>query len=264
VQEYQAVNFPFFVDVRPDGMNREQAIVAGLPAVTLNWVSPVVLDEVKNTGRQTGVLLTSSPNSWLRTDTNINPSTELYPDRGYPVEGEMLAQPLAVVAQGVFTSYFTDKPSPFAVPPVDPNAVDPNAPVPTPGPAPDAGALTISSDGARLVVIGSGEFLDDAVLQLMSSMVQDQVLNNLQLVQNAIDWSVEDTDLLSIRARGTYTRLLDPINERQQTTWEVGNYIVALLALLLTGGFWYARRRNEQPMTLTPPTTLVGAPATGD
>ncbi|MDQ3250206.1 MAG: Gldg family protein, partial [Chloroflexota bacterium] len=173
VQEYQAVNFPFFVDVRPDGMNREQAIVAGLPAVTLNWVSPVVLDEVKNTGRQTGVLLTSSPNSWLRTDTNINPSTELYPDRGYPVEGEMLAQPLAVVAQGVFTSYFTDKPSPFAVPPVDPNAVDPNAPVPTPGPAPDAGALTISSDGARLVVIGSGEFLDDAVLQLMSSMVQD-------------------------------------------------------------------------------------------
>jgi len=39
---------------------------------------------------------------------------------------------------------------------------------------------------------------------------------------------------------------------------------VALLALLLTGGLWYMRRRNEQPMTLTPQGALVTAPAAGD
>ncbi|HMN31041.1 MAG TPA: Gldg family protein, partial [Caldilineaceae bacterium] len=32
VQEIQSVNFPFFVDVRPDGMTRSEAIVSGLPA----------------------------------------------------------------------------------------------------------------------------------------------------------------------------------------------------------------------------------------
>lgn len=262
VQEIQALQFPFFVDVRPDGMDREQPIVAGLPAVTLNWVSPVVLDEAKNKDRQASVLLKSSNSAWLRTDTNIQPNLDLYPERGYPVEGEMKSQPLAVVAQGVFESYFKDKPSPFAEQPPAEGAAP--VPAPTPGPAPDLGALDTSPTSARLVVIGSGEFLDDTILQRSSYLVQDQILNNLQLVQNAVDWSVEDTDLLSIRSRGAYTRLLDPLTEREQTTWEVGNYIVALLALLLTGGLWYMRRRNEQPMTLTPQGTLVTAPAAGD
>jgi len=174
----------------------------------------------------------------------------------------MKSQPLAAVVQGAFESYFKDKPSPFAEQP--PAEGEATAPTPTPGPAPDLSALDSSSTSARLVVIGSGEFLDDTVLQRSSYLVQDQILNNLQLVQNAVDWSVEDTDLLSIRSRGAYTRLLDPLTERQQTTWEVGNYIVALLALLLTGGLWYMRRRNEQPMTLTPQGALVTAPAAGD
>jgi ABC-2 type transport system permease protein len=116
-----------------------------------------------------------------------------------------------------------------------------------------------------LVVIGSGEFLDDFVLQLASQVVGEAVMNNLQFAQNAVDWSVEDTDLLSIRARGTYTRLLDPLTEEQQTTWEIGNYVVALLALLLVAGVWWLFRRNEQPMELDPPAGgLIDAPATGD
>jgi ABC-2 type transport system permease protein len=105
--------------------------------------------------------------------------------------------------------------------------------------------------------MGSAEFLDDFVLRIQSQLVQDQILNNLQFAQNAVDWSVEDTDLLSIRARGTFTRLLDPMTESEQTRWELGNYFVALLALVVIAGFWYMRRRNEQPMdlaesTLTP------------
>lgn len=262
VQEIEAINFPYFIDVRGDGMARGEAIVAGLPAVTLSFVSPVVLDPVKNEGRESAVLLNSSPNSWLRTNTDIQPNFDLYPERGYPVEGEMKSYPLAVVAQGSFESYFKDKPSPFTT---EPDASNPDAP-PTPAsPQADVTTLTTSPTSARLVVIGSGEFLDDLVLRLSSQIVQDRVLNNLQLAQNAVDWSVEDTDLLEIRARGTYTRLLDPLTPEQQTTWEMGNYIVALVALLLVGGLWWLFRRNEQPMKLDPPSSgLVDAPATGD
>ncbi|MEZ4737421.1 MAG: Gldg family protein [Caldilineaceae bacterium] len=248
VQEIRAVNFPFFVDVRQDGMESGNAIVAGLPAVTMNFVSPVVLDTTKNEGREASVLLNSSAASWLRSDVNIQPDFQLYPERGFPVEGEQKAYPLAVAMRGSFESYFKDKPSPFA----ETAATDPTAPTPTPvaGPQPDASTLTQSPETARLIVIGSGEFVDDFVLQLSSQLIQDQVLNNLQFAQNAVDFAVEDTDLLAIRARGTFTRLLDPLTESEQSGWEFGNYAVALLALVVIGALWYVRRRNERPMEL--------------
>jgi ABC-2 type transport system permease protein len=264
VQQFQAINFPFFVDVRPDGMERGQAIVAGLPAATLNWVSPVVLDPAKNKDRQTTVLMHSSKNSWLRTNPDIQPNFDQYPDRGYAVEGEMKSYPLAVVAQGVFPSFFKDKPSPLTAQPT-PEANNGQQAQPTPAPL-NISTITESPATARLVVIGTGEFLDDFAIRLSSQIVQDRVLNNLQLAQNAVDWSVEDTDLLSIRSRGTFTRLLDHLTETEQRTWEIGNYIAALIALLLVGGIWYLFRRSERPMKLTPPSdgTIVSVPATGD
>ncbi len=248
VQEIRAVNFPFFVDVRQDGMESGHAIVAGLPAVTMNFVSPVVLDATKNEGRATDVLLNSTAASWLRFDVTLQPDFQLYPERGFAVEGMPQAYPLAVAIQGSFESFFKDKPSPFA----ETAATDPAAPPPTPavGPAPDASILNQSSDTARLIVIGSGEFVDDFVLNLSAQLIQDQVLNNLQFAQNTVDYAVEDTDLLSIRSRGTFTRLLDPLSESEQAGWEYGNYGVALVALMLIGGLWYARRRNERPMEL--------------
>ncbi len=253
VQEIQAVNFPFFVDVRQDGMNSDEPLIAGLPAVTMNFVSPVVTNLPEESDRTATVLMESSPASWLTTNTNIQPDFQLYPERGFAVEGEQGAQPLAVVVQGSFTSFFQDKPSPFAEDPATAAATDPNA-APTPaGPQPDASTLTQSPASARLVVFGSAEFLDDFVLRLSAQMVQDQVLNNLLFAQNAVDWSVEDTDLLSIRARGTFTRLLDPLTESEQARWEFGNYAVALVALLVIAGSWYMRRRNEQPMVLSEP-----------
>ena len=37
--------------------------------------------------------------------------------------------------------------------------------------------------------------------------------SNLQLVQNLIDWSVEDSDLLAIRGGGAFTRTLAPLDD---------------------------------------------------
>src|SRR5690606_20903223 len=64
VQEYQAIPYPFFVDVRPEAMDRENVVASNLAAVTLNWASPVVLDEAANAGRTTSVLLRSTDASW--------------------------------------------------------------------------------------------------------------------------------------------------------------------------------------------------------
>jgi ABC-2 type transport system permease protein len=254
VLEIQAMNYPFFVDVRSDGMDRESPILRNLPAVTMNWVSPVVVDEEKNAGRQVTTLLKSSPASWLRTDIDIQPDPVAYPDLGFPVEGEQKPYPLAVAVQGVFESYFKDKPSPLQ---------DTEEP-PTPGPEEveggTVGTIEVSPESARLVVVGSAEFLNDIVFELSAALSQDRYRNSLQFMQNVVDWSVEDLDLLGIRSRGSSARLLNPLAEGRQSFWEGLNYAVALLAVVVIGVVWYLRRRNERPMELVP----VAVPPDGD
>jgi len=69
-----------------------------------------------------------------------------------------------------------------------------------------------------------------------------------------VDWTVEDLDLLNIRARGTSSRVLLPLETNQQTYWEVANYILALLVPVILYFYWRQKRLNELPMELLPDT----------
>ncbi len=252
VQEIQALNYPPFVDIRPEGMDQDSPILANLQAVTLNWASPISLDETLNEGREVTTLLQSTSAAWLRTDTNIQPDAALYGELGFPVEGEPQAYPLAVSIQGSFNSFYAGQESPIAqaaaaeTPPVDPATGQPIQ-------LQDVGTLESSPETARLVVISSGEFLNDIVFDISNSLTPNRYLNSLQFIQNTVDWSVEDLDLLTIRARGSASRVLAPMSESQQSVWEYGNYIIALLALIAIGFIWYTMQRNETPIELNPP-----------
>ncbi len=232
-------DYPPFVDVRSDGMDKESPIVSSLQAVTMNWVSPLTIDETKNAGREVTTLLQSTEDSWLWNQTNVQPDLNLYPKLGFAITGERQSWPLAVSIHGSFESYFKDQASPFEATEAVTGTVG--------GPL---GTIGVSPDSTRLVVIGSAEFIDDAVLQVSMSLSQDRYLNNLQFMQNAVDWSAEDEDLLSIRARGTHTRLLEPLEKGEQALWEVLNYAFMFIALVVIGGVWTLRRRSEQPMDL--------------
>jgi ABC-2 type transport system permease protein len=251
VREIQAINYPFFVDIRPSGMDRQSPILSSLPAVTLNWASPITLDESKNAGRQVTVLLRSSPASWLRTNTDIQPDLQTYPEVGFPVEGEQGSRVLAVAIQGRFESYFKGKPSPLEATSVqtDTNQLQMQPQQPE---QPTFGTIERSPETARLIVIGSAEFLNDIVFDISAMLSGDRYLNSLQFAQNCVDWSVEDLELLNIRSRGTVSRLLMPLTESQQSFWEVLNYLVALLGLMGIGVLWRVRRRSEQPIALLP------------
>jgi ABC-2 type transport system permease protein len=259
VRDYQAINYPFFVDVRPDGMATENPIMSNLPAVTLNWVAPLAIDEEKNAGREATILLSSSDQAWLRADPNIQPDLETYPELGFPIEGEQQSYPLAIAIQGSFESYFRDKPNPLtASDEAETGEGDsPLAPAPAESTAAEEtitlGAIETSPQSARLVVIGSADFLNDAVFDMTFGATMNSHLNKLQFAQNVVDWSVEDLDLLAIRARGAHVWLLDPLSEQERVFWEALNYAVALLALLALGLVWNLRRRHEKPMTLTEP-----------
>lgn len=251
VQEMQLIDFPYFVDVRSDGMAGGSAITAGLSSVTMPWASPVSGSRAAAAGIDVTALLTSTEGAWLTTSGEISPDFAADPLTGYPVEGESGARTLAVSAVGAFPSFFANQPSPLAQP--DPSA-DPSA-----GPSTEASAaatstvpatLTQAPASARIVLLGSGEMLNDTVLQVVAQSIGEAALSNIQLIQNAVDWATEEADLLALRSRGATVRLLDPLTLQEQRAWEVGNYLAALLLVLVVGGWFLMRRRNEQPMAL--------------
>ncbi len=265
VLEIQEVDYPFFVDVRADGMADDSPIVSNLPAVTLHWASALEIDEAAQTGREVKILLRSTGDAWLRTSPDIMPDLE----QGFTVEGETQSWPLAVSIRGPFESYFAERGSPFDSAQGEPFAPGEAVTETVEGPGLSGaegpglsgaegpglsgaegplGTVRVSPETARLVVVGSAEFVDDVVLDISQRLAGDRYLNNLQFVQNAVDWATEDEDLLSIRSRGTQARLLEPLEEGEPMLWEVANYAVALLALIVIGGVWTARRRSEQPM----------------
>jgi len=250
IREIQALNYPFFVDVRPDGMASDHPIVAELPAVTLNWPSPITLDQAKNADHQVTTLLQSSKASWTQSDTNIQPNFELHPQLGFAVGEVQEPHTIAVAIRGAFESYFKDKPSPL----IEGEGAEGGAEAaPEAAQEPVAGTIERSPDTARLVVFGSAAFLDDVVFRISSNLSRDRYLNSLKLMQSAVAWCTEDLDLLTIRARGTTARLLKPLTERTQSLWEMANYAVALLSLAAIAVVWNVRRKSEQPMELLPP-----------
>ncbi len=235
VQEIQALDYPFFVDVRPDGMATDSPILSNLPAVTLNWVSPVEVAEAADTNRTTTQLLRSSDNAWLNPGPGIQPDFGLYPDTGFGVGETIQSYPLAAAIQGRFTSFF-DAP---------PTAITETVTAPL---SPTVPLIPQSPESSRLVVIGSASFVDDFVLDISSRFNQDRFTLNLQLVQNIVDWASEDLDLLTIRSRGNVTRVLDPLEPNEQRMWEMANYVVALAALLAIYYAWRVRARDEKPL----------------
>jgi ABC-2 type transport system permease protein len=260
VAEYQLIAYPYFVDVRSDSMNDDNPIVSNLPAVTLQWASPLTLDEAKMGSRQVDILLESTEDSWLRSSSDVQPDLNTYPELGFAVEGEQKAWPLAVAIRGSFESYFKGKESPFEVQSVaTPTATVTETATETDTetgtetietPEPVLGTVEVSPESSRLVVVSSSEFINDTVLQILRSVSGERYLYNLQLMQNAVDWAVEDEDLLSIRSRGTYSHLLKTLDNTEQSLWEGLNYGLTLAALVALGVVSTVRRKQEQPMTL--------------
>ncbi|MEW6595017.1 MAG: Gldg family protein [Thermodesulfobacteriota bacterium] len=246
VQEIKHIAYPFFVDVRASGMNRQSPIVANLPAVTLNWPSPLSLNQEKLAGRKALVVLESSPSAWLYRDASIQPDFRRYPQYGFPVGQDVQKRTLAVAITGTFPSYFADRPDPrHGQPPkAEPGKAGASEPVAL---SPLAAS---SADGARLVVVGSSEFVSDAVISMAQATGQERFMNSLALVQNIVDWSVEDEALLAIRSRGSHTRLLSPMPRREQAFWEWFNYGLALAALIGVSWYGHRRRQREQPLQL--------------
>jgi ABC-2 type transport system permease protein len=248
VQETQLVDYPYFVDVRGDGLEQDSGLTAGLSQVTLTWSSPVTLDPQKVEGHRVIRLLESSKQSWTSDSLEIQPDFRAHRQLGFAPQGARGRRLLAVVLEGRFDSFFKDKPSPLAAQGETADGGDAAAeegegqakaeeearkPV-------IARVIDRSPESARIILFASNSFLSDEMLDLAAAGLGTRYLNPVQLVENAIDWSLEDRGLLAIRGRAHFSRTLHPMDREAQVFWEYLNYALALLGL---GAVWLIRRR---------------------
>lgn len=245
-QEMQMLDYPYFIDVRGDGLNEDNGITADLPQLTMPWASPIVVDEAANSAREVTTLLSSSEGSWRSQEANVMPRLDSVNTTPFTPTGELARQPLAVLVEGQFTSFFEGKDSPRLQ--VEAPVADPQNPTDEP-PAPEevvSSVIEKSAESARLFVYSSNSLVADQSLRMMSAADGALYSNTVQLLANTIDWSLEDRSLLSIRSRGHFNRTLPPMEPDAQANAEYLNYGLAALGVFLVAVIHRFRRRGRE------------------
>ena len=232
-QELHMLDYPYFVDVRDKGLNHDNPVTSSLQQMTMPWVSPIAIEE---NGRQVYQLMQSSKNAWLSDDMDIMPKMGemLVP------EGDMAQYALAVAMQGQFQSYFNEAPDLVADTEESPEKSEPIV----------SSVINQSPNTAKLMVFASNEFLEDNLIQMGGIATGTDYLNPLQMMINAVEWSLEDKGLLDIRTRSHFSRTIDPLTHDQQMLVEYGNYVLALMGVFMIGFMHrYFRRRKVQRLS---------------
>ncbi len=239
LQEMRMLDYPYFIDIRGQGLHHEHPVIADLPQLTMTWASPIQIDPDKQGQRKISELLRSSDKSWLSASTDVMPHLDANGQNHYASEGQTGSQLLGVVSAGRFESYFAGKASPLLSQDkiyVEPaNGANINADS-------VSGVIEHSPESARIILFASNDFLTDQVIRIAGSASRSEYLNSPQLIANTLDWALEDASLLSIRARGHFNRTLPPMEHDQQLFWEYGNYALAAAALGLIAWLQRARR----------------------
>ncbi len=241
-QDMAMLDYPYFMDIRPPGLNPDNAITAALPQLTMSWATPIDVAADKNQGREVVELLASSAQSWLSSDTNVIPRFDEQGNSGFVPGAERGQYLVGVMLEGQFESFFKGKSSPLLAQSPDTEPADNSA-----GEAEDSDQSlgTVSSviekspESARLVVFSSNDFLADQVTRMIGSANGTLYTGSTQLMANVVDYALEDQSLLSIRSRGQFNRTLPPLPESEKTQIEYLNYGLAVFGV---GLVWLWRR----------------------
>jgi len=218
-----------------DQLSSSNVITSGLSGSVMHWASPVKAEaKAGDDEHRVDVLLRSSDASWLTSTTNVQPNTAQYPELGFPGpkdSDKKGSQVMAVAITGGFTSA-------VAKPKDKPDPADKEA----------AGRRLIdhSPPDTRIVVFGSSAFASDLLIEQLDS---DFTKSNVELIHNAVDWSLADTDLLTIRSRNEAARALT-VNPDSRGRWVWANMVIAAFALALVVGFAWLRRHSVQPIVV--------------
>jgi ABC-2 type transport system permease protein len=267
VEEIQTLDYPYFPDVRPDGLDAGSGIVSNLGQITMNWSSPIQVSPDGQQGRTLTRLIQSSERAWTSDSTDMQPNFDAHGPMGFAPGQDLGRKLLAVAVEGRFGSAFAGKPSPLlpqgspkgeSKPAADQSAGAAGDESPEDEPDEDedqagegsakkpviSGVIESSPASARLILIGSAAFATDTAISLANEATQSRYLKPIELIQNAVEWSLEDRGLLALRGRGQFNRLLEPVSREGRIFYEYLNYALALLGLAVL--YWLARRARTR------------------
>lgn len=243
VEETRLAPYPYFVDVRGDGLVPGNHIASGLDQVNMTWASPLNVDRERNRLRTVTELLRSSPGAWTAGGAIIEPHFSPRQPLGFPVGKQSGSKLLAVAIEGKFPSYFADRKLPL----FDESAKGDRGIATGTDPGSQAGkrspytnVISTSPDSARIILFASNSFLSDGCLALASQGIGSVYEKPLELVLNAADWALQDRELLAIRGRGHFARTLRPMTPGFEMFFEYLNYGLAFAGLIAV---WLLRRQ---------------------
>ncbi|MFW2373416.1 MAG: Gldg family protein [Gammaproteobacteria bacterium] len=242
-QELRMIDYPYFADIRDAGLNRDNPITSGLNQLTMAWASPITIDTEKNVQRQITQLLHSSSQAWLSNSLNVMPQIDASGRTSFRPANDRGNYLLGAVSQGRFSSYFKDQQSPMLTESENENPVGDNDHESANNII--TSVIEHSPESARIILFASNDFLNDQVIQLLSSSSGNLYLEGIQMMANSLDWSLEEQGLLSIRSRGHFNRTLPPMEQAQQLIWETGNYIMAIVMLIAVAAVQQFRHRRR-------------------
>ncbi len=223
-RDVRMIDYPYFIDLRPPGLNPEHPVTVNLPQLTMGWASPITADPPP--GLRLTSLLRSSAEAWTSTERDILPRQEGGDAPLFTPAAERQRFQLGVAVEGRFNSWFAGRKAP-------PLAGDSAAGVRT--------VVERSPESARLIVFASNDFMDDQMLNAVVAAAGTQYLGPLELFMNTLEWSLQDESLLRIRSRAHFNRTLPPMSREAQQFIEYLNYGLAVAWLLLLAGVHWFR-----------------------
>ena len=226
IRTIQMEPYPHFPDIRDKNLNSEHPITASLNQLTLNWVSPILVNEEKISANRLSNLVTSSISSWTSDNLNVVPDYSNYPSTGFADVTQRGTENLAIAISGPFSSYYRN-----AKPTKPERRVLDNI-------------IKASPASSKLIIVGSNSFAADGSIDLASHAMSTLYTKPLEFVQNATEWSTEDESLLELRGKSHFARTLYPMSEDTQKAWEVLNYFLAIFGILVIWGIQKRRETN--------------------
>ncbi|MGI6680681.1 MAG: hypothetical protein ACOX3T_04275 [Bdellovibrionota bacterium] len=192
-------------------------------------------------------LLRSSKTSWALETTDLEPNFILFPTWGFRQTDKKGPFTLGYIIEGNFPSYFNEKENPFAKDnkKEDKENKNDNGNDNENNKGDIVSFITHSPSSSKIIIFASNEFVEDSTLRVSASTGSSRYMNSLKLIENTIDWSLEDKTLLSIRGKTNFSETLKPISKSQKEFYEILNYTIAF-GLLLLCYIIYKLKRNSK------------------
>ncbi|MEC5394994.1 gliding motility-associated ABC transporter substrate-binding protein GldG [Bergeyella sp. RCAD1439] len=222
--QYSSFIWPYF----PLGIAEKQhAITRNINPVKLEF--PTSIDTLKRPGIQTKVLYESSDRTAVKTVPNYISLSEIVRlDSLGEAERPTPPKIFAVALEGKFPSAYAQRSEKTTVP-----------------------NFRAQSPENKMIVIADGDVarnqvLKGAPLPLGEDLLTNQKYGNEQFLRNALDYLLDDQNLISLRNRNIEARLLDRqrIGEERRY-WQFFNLLLPLGILAVLGTFFYGLRKRK-------------------